>query len=256
MFYTKNLRTNNEIKHCFFSRNNGTSKGIYKSLNCGIGSKDSKDNIQNNLNLVSKEFNIKKSNLILMNQTHSNKVEVINKITNVARINCDAMLTKNNDIALCVLTADCVPILVFERNKKIIGCIHAGWKGAINGIIENFLKRIIEMGGNLKELVVSIGPCIAKQSYEVKKDFYLEFIKRSHHNESFFSNNVGKTYNFDLRGFVTKKFEEFGINEIENVFLDTFSSNNDYFSHRRAKKLGHDDYGRCISVIKKIPFQN
>ena len=188
MFYTKNLRTNNEIKHCFFSRNNGTSKGIYKSLNCGIGSKDSKDNIQNNLNLVSKEFNIKKSNLILMNQTHSNKVEVINKITNVARINCDAMLTKNNDIALCVLTADCVPILVFERNKKIIGCIHAGWKGAINGIIENFLKRIIEMGGNLKELVVSIGPCIAKQSYEVKKDFYLEFIKRSHHNESFFSN--------------------------------------------------------------------
>ena len=168
MFYTKNLRTNNEIKHCFFSRNNGTSKGIYKSLNCGIGSKDSKDNIQNNLNLVSKEFNIKKSNLILMNQTHSNKVEVINKITNVARINCDAMLTKNNDIALCVLTADCVPILVFERNKKIIGCIHAGWKGAINGIIENFLKRIIEMGGNLKELVVSIGPCIAKQSYEVK----------------------------------------------------------------------------------------
>ena len=256
MFYTKNLKNNNDIQHCFFSRNNGTSKGIYKSLNCGIGSNDDKDDIQKNLIIVSKEFNIKRTNLLLMNQTHSNKVEIVNQNSNFDRVNCDAMITESNEIALSVLTADCVPILVYEKNRKIIGCIHAGWKGALSGIVENFLKKIIELGGSSKELTVSIGPCIAKQNYEVKDDFYSEFIKKNKHNESFFSKNQRNTYNFDLRGYVIKKFKDFGVYEIENVFLDTFSSNNDYFSHRRAKKLGHDDYGRCISVIKKIPFQN
>ena len=256
MFYSKNLKKNNNIQHCFFSRKNGVSKGIYESLNCGIGSKDQKENVEKNLDIVSKKFKIKKNSLTLMHQTHSNKVEIITTSNNLERIKCDAMLTKDNEIALSVLTADCSPILIYEKHKGIIGCIHAGWKGAFNGIIENTLKKLEEMNGSIKQLVVSLGPCISQKNYEVKNDFYSEFIKKSKNNDSFFFKNEKKTFNFDLRGFVIKKFKDLGVLEIDNVAIDSFASENEYFSHRRAKKLGQDDYGRCISVIRKISSQN
>jgi len=256
MFFSKKLQKFKNIKHCFFSRKNGVSKGIYESLNCGIGSKDQEENVKKNLDIVSKKFNIKKDSLALMHQTHSNKVEIIVKRNNLERIKCDAMLTKDNEIALSVLTADCLPILIYEKRKEIIGCIHAGWKGAVNGIIENTLKKLEEMNGSIKQLVVSLGPCISQKNYEVKNDFYSEFIKKSKNNDSFFFKNEKKTFNFDLRGFVIKKFKDLGVLEIDNVAIDSFASENEYFSHRRAKKLGQDDYGRCISVIKKITLQN
>ena len=256
MFYSKNLKNNNNIQHCFFSRKNGVSKGIYESLNCGIGSNDEKKNVEKNLDIVSEKFNIKRNSLVLMRQTHSNQVRIIEDNNNLERVNCDAMLTKNNGIALSVLTADCVPILIYENQKKIIGCIHAGWKGAIKGIIENTLKKLEEMGGSTKQLIVSVGPCISQKNYEVKNDFYSEFIKRSKDNDSFFLKTDKNTFNFDLRGFVNKKFQDLAVLEIENVLIDTFATKNEYFSHRRAKKLGQDDYGRCISVIKKIASQN
>jgi len=252
MFYSKNLKKNNKTQHCFFSRKNGVSKGIYESLNCGIGSNDNKENIEKNLNIVSKKFNIEKNSLVLMRQTHSNKVKIIENKNNLERFDCDAMLTKIHGVALSVLTADCVPILIYERKKEIIGCIHAGWKGAINGIIENTLGKLEEMEGNKKHLIVSIGPCIEQKNYEVKNDFYSEFIKKSQDNNSFFLKNDKDTFNFDLRRFVNKKFEDSHVLEIENILVDTFASKSEYFSHRRAKKVGEDDYGRCISVIKKI----
>ncbi len=256
MFYSNNLKNNNNIKHCFFSRKNGTSGGIYESLNCGIGSKDKKENVQKNLEIVAKNFNIEKKQLVLMNQSHSNKVEIVKNKNNLERIQADAMLTKSSDLALCVLTADCAPILIYEKDKKIIGCIHAGWKGAINGIIENTLNKLNEIGGNVKQLDISIGPCISQKSYEVKEDFYSVFKKKSKDNDSFFLKNENNSFNFDLRGFVIKKFKDCGVSRIYNVDLDSFAMKSEYFSHRRAKKLGENDYGRCISVIKKISSQN
>ena len=256
MFYSKNLKNNNYIQHCFFSRKNGVSKGIYESLNCGIGSNDEKKNVEKNLDIVSKKFNIEKNSLVLMRQTHSNQVKIIEDKNNLKRFDCDAMLTKSEGIVLSVLTADCVPILIYEKEKKIIGCIHAGWKGAMKGIIENTLDKLKDMGGDTRHLIVSVGPCISQKNYEVKKDFYSEFIKKSKNNDSFFLKSDKNTFNFDLRGFINKKFEGFGVLEIENVLVDTFSAKNEYFSHRRAKKLGQDDYGRCISAIKKKTSQN
>ena len=185
MFYSDNLKNNN-IKHCFFSRKNGASRGIYESLNCGIGSKDKKETVQKNLEFVAKTFNIEKKQLMIMNQTHSSKVQIIDGKNNSQRIDADAMLTNNYELALCVLTADCAPILVYENDKKIIGCIHAGWKGAVSGVIDNTLNKIIEMGGSTKKLDVCIGPSIAQGSYEVKNDFYSKFNKESVENDSFF----------------------------------------------------------------------
>ncbi len=251
MFYSENLKKINIIQHCFFSRQNGVSEGIYKSLNCGIGSNDQKENVEKNLEIVSKKFNIKSNSLILMRQTHSNKVNIVSDIDCTNKIDCDAIITRNKDIALAVLTADCAPILIYEKKQGIIGCVHAGWKGSFNGIIENTLKKIKNMNGDLKQLYVSIGPCISQKNYEVHEDFYLKFIKESKENNFFFIQNHEKTFNFDLRGFINKKFRDMGVSKIENIDVDSFASHKEYFSHRRAKKLGQDDYGRCISVIKK-----
>ena len=119
MFYSDNLKNNN-IKHCFFSRKNGTSRGIYESLNCGIGSKDKKETVQKNLELVAKAFNIEKKQLMLMNQTHSSKVQIIDGKNNSQRIDADAMLTNNCELALCVLTADCAPIFIYDPLNNLI----------------------------------------------------------------------------------------------------------------------------------------
>ena len=255
MFYSKNLKNIDSIQHCFFSRKNGASQGIYESLNCGIGSKDKKENVQKNLEIVATNFDIEKNYLILMNQTHSNKVEIIKNADSIEKIKADAILTKNSEFALCVLTADCAPILIYEEREKIIGCIHAGWKGAINGVIDNTLSKINDMGGDIKHLTVCIGPCISQKSYEVKEDFYSTFIEKSKDYDSFFLKNRD-SFNFDLRGFIIKKFKNYGVLKIDNINLDSFAMKKEYFSHRRARKFGENDYGRCISVIKKTNTQN
>ena len=140
--------------------------------------------------------------------------------------------------------------------KKIIGCIHAGWKGAIGGIIENTIGKVIEMGGDPKNIIASVGPCIGRESYEVKKDFYLEFKENAENSDSFFVKNENGSLLFDLRAFVIKKFNNNSVLQVDNINLDSFTMNDEYFSHRRAKKLGENDYGRCISVIMKTNTQN
>ena len=256
MFYSKNLMDENSVKHCFFSRKNGVSKGIYESLNCGIGSNDDINNVKKNLEIVSKNFNIQRNKLALMNQTHSNKVIFIKDLNNLKRFDCDALLTSNDDIALCVLTADCAPILIYETKKEIIGCIHAGWRGAIGGIIENTIDKVIKMGGDAKNIVATVGPCISQESYEVKKDFYLEFKEKIENSDTFFIRKENDSFLFDLRAFVTKKLNKNGVLQVDNINLDSFTMTDEYFSHRRAKKLGENDYGRCISVIMKTNTQN
>ena len=142
MFYSKKLKKIKKIKHCFFSKKNGFSKGVYKSLNCGRGSKDKKKNIFNNLNYVAKKMVVEKSKLILMHQTHSNKVVQIKKNNYKKKIVADAMITKMKGIALGVVTADCVPIIFYDAENEVVGCIQAGWKGAFSDIIKNTFSKI------------------------------------------------------------------------------------------------------------------
>ena len=143
MFYSKRLKKFKNLNHCFFSRRGGYSSGLYKSLNCGKGSRDKRKNILKNLEYVSKKMYVKKKRLILMHQTHSNNVIEISESNLSRRINSDAMITRNKKIALGVLTADCVPILIYDKRNEIIGCIHAGWKGALSGIIKRTINKIL-----------------------------------------------------------------------------------------------------------------
>ena len=247
MFYSKNLKKQKKIKHCFFSRKNGFSKGIYNSLNCGMGSKDNKKNILKNLNFVTKKMNIKKNKLILMHQTHSNKIAVVKKENLNKKIIADAMITKIKGIFLGVLTADCVPIILYDANNKIIGCIHAGWKGAFSDIIKKIINKIKKINTNNK-IYACIGPCIGKKSYEVDLNFYKKFINKSYQNKKYFIKKNNRKKLFNLRRFVADKLVKHNV-KLDHVNRDTYVEKSNFFSFRRSCKLQQKDYGRCISVI-------
>ena len=250
MFYSKKFRKINEIKHCFFSRKGGFSGGVYKSLNCGRGSKDKKINIDKNLKLISKKMSVKRNNLILMYQTHSNKVKEINKKNYKNKIYADAMITKIPKLALGVVTADCVPILIYEKYNKIIGCIHAGWKGAFTGIIKKTIFKIKKLKSNNK-IYASIGPCIGKESYEVDFQFFKKFVLKKKKYKKYFIKKNKKKKLFNLRKFVTDQLLEMKV-IVDQVDHDTFKEKNNFFSYRRSTILKDRDYGRCISVIRII----
>jgi polyphenol oxidase len=248
MFYSKNLKKFKNLHHCFFSRNEGFSTGIYASLNCGKSSKDNKKNVLNNLNFISNSIGLESKNLILMNQTHSNNVITINesnKFDNL--VSSDAIITQLKNTALGVLTADCVPVILYDSKNEIIGCIHAGWKGSQTGIIENTIDEFKKINSN-NEIIASVGPCIGKNSYEVGKDFYEFFLNISSNNKRFFFVIKNKHY-FDIRSYVNHKLHINGVKTIDNVDFDTFLNTDNFFSYRRSKKLNEPDYGRCISTI-------
>ncbi len=252
MYFSKKISEFKNVKHCFFSRNGGVSSDIYSNLNCGLGSNDKENNVLDNLAIVSEKIGISKNNLFVMNQTHSNKVVTINENNrNIQRISSDALITKINNIAISVLTADCVPILIYEEVNQVIACIHAGWRGAVNGIIKNTLKEIVKMGRNNK-IYVAVGPCISVKNYEVDKEFYNEFIKENKKNEIFFSQGQKGKFLFDLRSYVNLKIKEFDIEHLENIDFDTYSEKENFFSFRRSRHLGEKDYGRCISTISLV----
>ena len=247
MFYSKKLKKFKEIKHCFFSKRNGYSTGIYKSLNCGHGSKDNNKNIQKNLKLVAKKMQVKLENLVLMHQTHSNNVIEIKRMNYKKKIYADAMITRMRGVSLGVLTADCVPIILYDSKNKIIGCIHAGWKGAFKNIIKNTIHKIRKISSKSK-IYASVGPCIGQKSYEVDIKFYKKFILKSAKNKLYFLNKSKSKKLFNLRRYVTDKLKQCKV-EVDQVNHDTFVETNNFFSYRRACKLKQKDYGRCISTI-------
>jgi len=251
MFYSKKFKKFNNIKHCFFSRKGGFSKGIYQSLNCGKGSKDNKKNVFRNLSLVSKKMKINQERLALMRQTHSNKVIIINKKNKDSKkFNSDALITKMEGVALGVVTADCVPIILYDIKNKIIGCIHAGWKGASSGIIENTVKKFKKLNSKNK-IFASIGPCIGEKSYEVDIDFYKKFILKSKKNAVYFSKKNNNKKLFNLRKYVNDKLIKLNV-KVDHVNHDTFKEKSRFFSYRRSQKLQEKNYGRCISIISLI----
>jgi len=250
MFYSKKLKKIKKVSHCFFSRKNGFSKGIYEGLNCGRGSKDNKKNIQKNLKFVAKTMAVERSKLILMHQTHSNKVTEITKKNYKKIIIADAMITQMRNLAIGVVTADCVPIIFCDNKSQVAGCIHAGWKGAFTGVIENTFKKVKRL--NLKsKIYASVGPCIGNKSYEVDVKFYKMFVSKSWKYKIYFKEKNKTKKLFNLRKFVTDKLLKLGI-KVDHVNKDTFSEKSNFFSYRRSFKLKQKDYGRCISTVRLV----
>ena len=250
MIKSKKLSKFQGIKHGFFNKEGGKSEGIYKSLNCGIGSSDTKKNVRNNLKIVCKKINCSSKKLILLNQIHSNKFYFIGKNFkfNKKKLKGDALITNVKNIAIAVLTADCVPILIYDKNLKIISVIHAGWKGAYIGIIKKVIKFLIKNGSNAKDLIAVIGPSISQKNYEIQKDFKDKFLKKDKQNKIFFKLIKNKTY-FSLNKYIYSQLKKLGVNNLEIINKDTFDPKNNFFSARRSIHNKENDYGRNISII-------
>ncbi len=180
MIYSKKLLKQKKITHGFFNRAGGKSRGIYKSLNCGIGSKDNKNDIKKNLKIVKEKISKNSKNIYLVHQIHSNKFIFIDKKFKFGkkRIKADAIITDQEKLPIAVLTADCVPLLLHDKKKNIIGVIHAGWKGAFKGIVHKVIAFMMKKGCKTKNIIVAVGPCISQTNYNVKENFKKKFIKK------------------------------------------------------------------------------
>ena len=250
MFFSKKLKKFKNIKHCFFSRKNGFSNGLYESLNCGLGSKDHKENVLKNLEFVSKNIGCEKESLITMNQKHTNQVIYFKNLESVKnKLDGDSIVTSVKNVGISVLAADCAPILFYDPIKKIIGCAHAGWKGAYNGIIKNTIKKFNDLGSKSNNLIAVVGPCIDKKNYKVKTDLLYKFTDKDKNNKKFFDVDHNKSYTFDLRGYINNEITSLNVKNIENIEKDTFSEKNFFYSYRRSFVNKEQDFGRFISVI-------
>jgi len=247
---SKKLLKQNKINHGFFNRIGGKSNGIYKSLNCGSGSNDKKNIIKKNLKIVKDKISTKSKDIFLMNQIHSNKLVFINKNFNFNRkkVKADAVITDQKKIPIAILTADCVPILLYDKKKNMVAAIHAGWKGAFKEIIKKVISFMINKGCKRKNIIAAIGPSIQEKSYNVKEDFLKRFIKKDKNNKIFFKKNKNQIY-FNLPNFVKSQLKSNKITNIDVIKIDTFDKKNNFFSARRSLRLKHDDYGRNISII-------
>jgi|TARA_B110000114_G_scaffold172878_1_gene200035 YfiH family protein len=247
---SKKLSRFKDVEHAFFNKLGGKSVGIFKSLNCGPGSSDNKQDILKNLKIVERKIRSNSRKLILLNQIHSNKFCFIDKYSklNNNKLIGDALITNKLNTPIGVLTADCAPILIFDSKNKIIAAIHAGWKGAFKGIIKKVIKFLIKKGSSTDNITAVIGPCISLKNYEVKQDFIKKFIKNDVKTKIFFKKIKNKNY-FNLSQYIAYQLKNLDIKKIEVINKDTFNIKNNFFSARRSKSRNEVDYGRNISVI-------
>ena len=241
------IKRYNYISHGFFNKVGGYSNGIYKSLNCGLGSNDKKINVNRNLKKVCKKIGCQRKNLILLNQIHSDKIHHIKKVTKKKLIG-DSLITNKKNIAIGVLTADCAPIFIFDPQKKIIAAIHAGWRGAYKKIIQKTIKNLKKKGCRTKDIIATVGPSIAQNNYEVQKEFLNKFLKQNNKNIIFFK-FIKKKIFFSLNMYIKYQLINCGIKKVEIINKDTYLEKNNFFSSRRSLKNKNNDYGRNISLI-------
>ncbi len=243
------LATDNMIGHGFFTRQGGVSDGIYASLNCGLGSGDTPENVRRNRYRVASALGIDR--LAGVHQVHGRAVHVIRTAENAAlRPQADGLVTGLAGIGLSVLSADCAPILFADHAAKIIGAAHAGWKGALLGVSEAVIDAMVQQGANRNSIHAAIGPCISQAAYEVGAEFEQNFMDQDPASARFFAKSAspGK-FQFALGPYVAARLVRAGIGKVEDLGLCTYHDETRFFSFRRATHRGEADYGRGISVI-------
>ena len=237
------------IAHGFFTRHGGVSQGGYASLNCGLGSKDDSAAVRENRARVAEFLGAR--NLITAHQIHSATALIVDKPWNLdERPRADAMVTATRGLALGVLTADCAPVLFADAEAKVVGAAHAGWRGAIGGVLEATLAVMEELGADRRRIQAAVGPCIGQPAYEVGRDFEQEFLRRDAESARFFSRQVPDAQpHFDLAGYAAQRLARAGVCNLPGASPCTYAFAEDFFSYRRSQARKEADYGRQISAI-------
>ncbi len=247
------------IRHGFFTREGGVSEGLYTSLNCGLGSGDEPANVTENRGRAAAEIDVAAESLITCYQVHGTTVVEVERPwsrDNLPR--ADAMVTATAGIALGILTADCAPVLFADPQARIIGAAHAGWRGAVSGVLGATVAAMQKLGADAARIVAGIGPCIAQRSYEVGPEFPAPFLAADPAHQALFAPCTvaaarGETkYLFDLRGFVAAELHRAGVAQVYDLPHDTCREER-FFSYRRACQRGEKDYGRGLSAIALEP---
>ena len=238
----------NKITYGFFSKEGGCSKDNYYSLNCSKSSGDDNKLVTTNINIAKKKLGLEKCELKLIRQTHSNKVEIIDQNNLNEKIIADGSITKNKNIALAIMTADCAPIFIFDQDCSFICCLHIGWKGCLTNIVKAAVKIIAKITS--QKLIAIVGPCLSKENFEVEEKFKDVFITQNLHYENFFTikSNQQKPH-FDMRGLINYQLQSCSVDKISNVDIDTYSNKHLFFSHRRSSHFSTLPTGRLINLI-------
>ena len=235
------------IAHGFFSCEGGASTGLYGSLNCGPGSKDDPAAVAENRARVAAALGAE--SLVSLSQVHSPTVHVVPGWE--GRAEGDGMVSKTPGVALGILTADCAPVLFADARARVIGAAHAGWKGAIGGVLEATVEAMEKLGADRSRIQAAIGPCISQAHYEVGFDFRDRFLAQGglRMRRFFVPSDKEGHYRFDLEGYAAHRLETAGIGGVEKLGVCTYPPENGYFSYRRTTHRGEPDYGRQISAI-------
>lgn len=236
------------IAHGFFGREGGVSGGLYASLNCGPGSRDDATAVTENRRRIADALSPGTA-LISLSQVHSPIVHTLNSAP-AQRLEGDAMVTATPGLGLGILTADCAPVLLADGEARVIGAAHAGWKGALGGVLEATLEAMERLGADRNRIAAAIGPCISQANYEVGWDFRDRFLELGLRQRKFFipSDKEGH-YRFDLEDFAAQRLVAAGVGNVEKLGVCTYPAENGFFSFRRTTHAGEPDYGRQVSAI-------
>ena len=239
------------IRHGFLTRSGGISCGIHASLNCGYGSRDRASDVAENRRRVAVAFSAADGLLNTLHQVHGTTVALLDRPFEAGRgPKADAMVTRTPGLALAVLTADCAPVLFADAEAAIVGAAHAGWRGALGGVVNATIDFMLRLGARTDRMHAAIGPCIGPPSYEVGVEFKAAFLAVDGHFASHFSAGGRPGHcQFDLPGFLAERLRARGLARVENLGRDTYGEPESFFSYRRASHRGEDDYGRHASVI-------
>lgn len=247
---TSPLLTKAGVAHAFFTRQGGVSTGIYDSLNVGRGSADEPADVAENRRRAAAHFGVGVEALNTCFQIHSAEALVAQAPWGDARPEADGVVTSTPGVVCGALAADCAPILLADPQAQVVAAAHAGWKGALTGVAEATVARMIELGADASRIVAAVGPCISPASYEVGLEFLERFAAVDPTYERFFTAGVGADKRmFDLPGFVLSRLQASGISACEWIGRDTCAEADLFFSNRRAFKRGEPDYGRLLSAI-------
>lgn len=250
MFCASTLESCDGIRHGFFTRQGGVSRGIYGSLNCGLGSRDDAENVRQNRALVAYTLGVPPECLLTLYQIHSATAVIVDRPWNGEAPEADALVTRTPGLAISALTADCAPILFCDPEARVIAAAHAGWRGALSGIVEATIATMEELCAKRERIVAVIGPTISQRAYEVGADYVDRFVAEEPASTAFFmtDESSGEPH-FDLSGYVAERLSHAGVGSVSDLSLCTYCDETRLFSYRRSQHHGEEDYGRQISAI-------
>jgi len=239
------------IRHGFFTRAGGVSEAIYASLNCGPGSADVPERVAENRSRVAMHLEATSPDVSTLYQTHSATALIVETpVPHGDRPKADAIVTRTSGLAIGVLTADCTPVLFADAEAKVIAAAHAGWRGAVGGILEAAIAEMERLGAQRERIRAAIGPTINQDAYEVGPEFEATLLEGCADNARFFSRSRANIRaRFDLPGYVESRLAAMGLGEIERQSLCTYDNESNFYSYRRSNHREEPDYGRQISAI-------